>query len=437
MESSLFGPSGPLASRMRPRNLEEVVGQSKSIAEGSPIYMLAQPADGKTQSMTSLVLWGPPGTGKTTLAKVVAASSGRRFIELSAVSTGVKELREVIDKARTDQELYSVATIVFLDEIHRFSKAQQDALLPAVEAGWIVLIAATTENPSFSVNSALLSRSLVVRLEPLTKDEIAAVLKRAIAHPAGFQGKISIEDQALHRICEISGGDARRALTILEVSAARASATSKTEEPEVSLEDVASSLESSLVRYDRDGEEHYDTISAFIKSIRGSDADAAVHYLARMLEGGEDPVFIARRLLILASEDIGLADNRALPLAVAGFDTVSRIGMPEARIALSQVTIYLALAPKSNSAYVAINQALEDVRGGFLPEIPLYLRSSASARVGQSQEYIYPHDHQPSLVEQTYVPGIRDYFRPKNIGEERTLSERWEAIKAIVRKKKG
>lgn len=437
MTESLFSSGGPLAARMRPRSLEQVVGQQKALAIGSPLSMLAKPATGSHSSMTSVVLWGPPGTGKTTIAKAVANTSGRRFVELSAVSTGVKELREVIERARTDQELYSVASIVFLDEIHRFSKAQQDALLPAVEAGWIVLIAATTENPSFSVNAPLLSRSLLVKLEPLDKADIANLLERAALDPAGLAGKVTISTEASDRICQIAGGDARRALTVLEAAASRAIEFADSTPSEVSLEDVLAALETALVRYDREGEQHYDTISAFIKSVRGSDADAAIHYLARMLEGGEDPRFIARRLMILASEDIGLADSAALGLAVAAFDTVANIGMPEARIALSQVTIYLALAPKSNSAYLAINRAMEDVRSGFLPAIPLYLRGSASARKGAEAEYVYPHDHEHSVVAQQYLSEPRKYYEPKTSGQERSLAERVEALRAIIQGKKA
>ena len=422
---------------MRPRSLDEVVGQQKALANGSPLSMLAKPASGSSFAMTSVVLWGPPGTGKTTIAKAVANTSGRRFVELSAVSTGVKELREVIDKARTDQELYSVASIVFLDEIHRFSKAQQDALLPAVEAGWIVLIAATTENPSFAVNAPLLSRSLLVKLEPLDEKDIASLIDRAIADPAGLAAKVTISKEASNRICQIAGGDARRALTVLEAAASRAIEFSDSTPAAVSIEDVSAALETALVRYDREGEQHYDTISAFIKSVRGSDADAAIHYLARMLEGGEDQRFIARRLMILASEDIGLADPSALGLAVAAFDTVANIGMPEARIALAQVTIYLALAPKSNSAYLAINKAMEDVRSGFLPAIPLYLRSSASARKGAESEYIYPHDHEHAVVSQQYLGEARQYYEPKLSGQERSLAERIEALRAIIRGKKA
>jgi putative ATPase len=437
MTDSLFSSSGPLAARMRPRSLEEVVGQQKALAAGSPLSMLAKPPSLSNLAMTSVVLWGPPGTGKTTIAKAVANTSGRRFVELSAVSTGVKDLREVIDKARVDQELYSVASIVFLDEIHRFSKAQQDALLPAVEAGWIVLIAATTENPSFAVNAPLLSRSLVVKLEPLESKDIRTLISRAIEDTAGLASKVGISEPAIDRILDISGGDARRALTVLEASAARSMEFSNTSPAEISIDDVLAALETALVRYDREGEQHYDTISAFIKSVRGSDADAAVHYLARMLEAGEDPRFIARRLMILASEDIGLADPSALSLAVAAFETVANIGMPEARIALAQVTIYLSLAPKSNSAYLAINKAMEDVRSGFLPAIPIYLRSSATARKGSEKDYVYPHDFEHAVVSQQYLSQSRQYYVPKLLGQERTLAERIEALRAIIRGKKA
>jgi putative ATPase len=300
-----------------------------------------------------------------------------------------------------------------------------------------VLIAATTENPSFSVNAPLLSRSLVVKLEPLIESDIADLIQRAIVDPAGLAGKTSISADAVSRICQIAGGDARRALTVLEAAASRAIEFSSNNKAEISLDDVLSALETALVRYDREGEQHYDTISAFIKSVRGSDPDAALHYLARMLEGGEDPRFIARRLMILASEDIGLADSSALPLAVAAFDTVANIGMPEARIALAQATIYLALAPKSNSAYLAINAAIEDVRSGFTPAIPLYLRSASSARVGSKQDYVYPHDQVNAVATQDYLSESREYYRPKSLGQEKSLAERIEALRAIIRGKKA
>jgi putative ATPase len=417
---------------MRPRSLEEVIGQEKALLPGSPLQILAK-SESENSSHTSILLWGPPGTGKTSIAKAVANSSGRRFVELSAVSTGVKELRDVIDKARVDQETYGVTTIVFLDEIHRFSKAQQDALLPSVESGGILLIAATTENPSFAVIAPLLSRSLLVRLEPLSHEAISALVTNALAEPRGLDSKVGIHDDALGRIVEISGGDARRALTVLEAAASRVMELSGSAEPVIGLEDVAASLESALVRYDRDGDQHYDTISAFIKSVRGSDADAAIHYLARMLEGGEDPRFIARRLILLASEDIGLADPTALSIAVAAHESVALIGMPEGRIPLAEATIYLALAPKSNSAYLAINQAIADVKNGFNPSIPASLRSNYLAKAEAAESYKYPHDDPNSVVSQVYVDEVPEYFSPKSSGFEKGLVDRWPALKRIIR----
>ena len=421
-----------MAARMRPRSLDEVIGQEKALLPGSPLQILAK-SESENSSHTSILLWGPPGTGKTSIAKAVANSSGRRFVELSAVSTGVKELREVIDKASVDQEVYGVTTIVFLDEIHRFSKAQQDALLPSVESGGILLIAATTENPSFAVIAPLLSRSLLVRLEPLSHEAISALVKNALAEPRGLDSKVGIDDEALGRIVEISGGDARRALTVLEAAASRVMELSGSAEPVIGLEDVAASLESALVRYDRDGDQHYDTISAFIKSVRGSDADAAIHYLARMLEGGEDPRFIARRLILLASEDIGLADPTALSIAVAAHESVALIGMPEGRIPLAEATIYLALAPKSNSAYLAINQAIADVKNGFNPSIPASLRSNYLAKAEAAESYKYPHDDPNSVVSQVYVDEVPEYFSPKSSGFEKGLVDRWPALKRIIR----
>jgi putative ATPase len=324
---------------------------------------------------------------------------------------------------------------LFLDEIHRFSKAQQDALLPSVEAGIIILIAATTENPSFSVIAPLLSRSLLVRLEPLSPGDVKLLVSNAVTDPRGLASSISIDNGALQRIVDVAGGDARRALTILEASAQRAVELQDSKDVSVHVEDVLASLETALVRYDREGENHYDTISAFIKSVRGSDADAAIHYLARMLEGGEDPRFIARRLILLASEDIGLADPTALSLAVACYESVSIIGMPEGRIPLSEATIYLSLAPKSNSAYLAIDSAVADVRGGFLPAIPLSLRGTSLGRGEGDKHYQYPHDDERMVVTQSYVDKVPEYFQPKSSGFEKPLVDRWKALRAIIRGK--
>jgi putative ATPase len=442
---------------MRPSSLTDVVGQAHILKSGSPLIALATPVEqGARVSAASLILWGPPGTGKTTLAQVVARSSGRRFVELSAITAGVKEVREVLDRARNDKDLYGVSTVLFLDEIHRFSKAQQDALLPGVEAGVVVLIAATTENPSFSVISPLLSRSLVLTLESLNDEDVKVLLKRAISEPQGLAGLVVASDEILNQILRLALGDARRALTILESAAisanARPVATKKqtksgskaskeTASPatHIELADVEAAADRALLRYDKDGDQHYDVISAFIKSVRGSDADAAIHYLARMIEGGEDPRFIARRLMILAAEDIGLADPQALPLAVAAAETVSMIGMPEGRIPLAEATIYLALAPKSNTAYNAINAALEDVRNGVVGQVPNALKSSNFAKAqdqGAGVGYQYPHDSARAVLPQRYLDDKvlqRRYYQPKDIGQERELGERWSKLREIIR----
>ena len=441
---NLFATAVPLAARMRPRSLAEVVGQQQLLKPGSPLRQLAAPVtDAKTASTTSLLFWGPPGTGKTTLAQAIARESGRRFVELSAITAGVKDVRDVMLAARKERDAYGTGTILFLDEIHRFSKAQQDALLPGVEAGWVVLIAATTENPSFAVIAPLLSRSLLMTLEPLAEDDIATLLTRAVSDSRGLDGQASLTDAALQQLVLLAGGDARRGLTILESAFGNARDLADGKLPVViDLPNVEAALDHALTRYDRDGDQHYDIISAFIKSVRGSDADAAIHWLARMIEGGEDPRFIARRLMILAAEDIGLADPQALPLAVAAFDTVAQIGMPEGRIPLAEATIYLALAPKSNAAYNAINAALEDVRAGIQPAVPKPLRSSNYAGAksrGNGVGYVYPHDDAKAVVEQEYAPAKvakRRYYQPKEVGFERELSERWAKLRSIIRGEK-
>jgi len=437
-ESTLGSGSAPLAARMRPRTLDEVAGQEQLLKPGSPLRALAAP---RSTSSVSVILWGPPGTGKTSLAHAIAASSDRRCVELSAVTAGVKDVRTVMEEAQTSRDLYGSRTVLFLDEIHRFSKAQQDALLPGVENGWVTLIAATTENPSFSVITPLLSRSLLLRLEPLSDEALTTLVNRAISEPYGLAGAFAVSPEAIEAIVHFSSGDARRALTSLEAASAIARETSKrkTQPFRLGAEHVSAAVDRALLRYDRNGDEHYDVISAFIKSIRGSDPDAAVHYLARMLEAGEDPRFIARRLIVSAAEDIGLADPHALPLANAAADAVALIGMPEGRIPLAEATIYLATAPKSNAAYTAINTAMADVRDGKHGVVPAHLRSTAYAaakKMGNGKGYVYPHDASIGVVEQQYLPDTLSsthYYEPTEHGAEREMKARLEKLRAITR----
>ncbi|MFS2241392.1 replication-associated recombination protein A [Microbacterium sp. OR16] len=433
----LLSGQTPLAVRMRPVSLDEVAGQQHLLRAGSPIVALADP-DAKAPGAVSIILWGPPGTGKTTLAQAIARSSRRRFVELSAITAGVKDVREVMQEAVTQRDLYGQTTILFLDEIHRFTKAQQDALLPGVENGWVILIAATTENPSFSVISPLLSRSLLLTLKPLTDDDIGVLLDRAVGDARGLAGAVSVSDDARAALIRLASGDARRALTGLEAAAAVALSKREDGAVVVSDEDVAQAVDRALLRYDRQGDEHYDVISAFIKSIRGSDPDAAVHYLARMIEAGEDPRFIARRLVISAAEDIGLADPQALSIATAAADAVAFIGMPEGRIPLAEATIYLATTAKSNAAYTAINQAIADVRSGGFGRVPIHLRDAHYAgakRLGHGKGYRYPHDSDAGILPQQYLPDElvgRRYYEPKNLGAERDIAPRLERIRRIL-----
>ncbi|GGD78310.1 replication-associated recombination protein A [Microbacterium murale] len=438
----LLSGQTPLAVRMRPVSLAEVAGQQHLLRAGSPIVALADP-EATSPGAVSIILWGPPGTGKTTLAQAIARSSGRRFVELSAVTAGVKDVREVMQEAITQRDLYGQTTILFLDEIHRFTKAQQDALLPGVENGWVVLIAATTENPSFSVISPLLSRSLLLTLQPLTDDDIAMLIDRAISDARGLNGVVSIEEGARSALVRLASGDARRALTGLEAAAAVSMSGAEGDDAEaevtaISADDVAQAVDRALLRYDRQGDEHYDVISAFIKSIRGSDVDAALHYLARMIEAGEDPRFIARRLVISASEDIGLADPQGLVIATAAADAVAFIGMPEGRIPLAEATVYLATTAKSNASYDGINAAIADVRAGNFGRVPVHLRDAHYAgakRLGHGKGYVFPHDNEYGIVPQQYLPDElvgRRYYEPKQLGAERDISARLERIRRIL-----
>ncbi len=437
--SGLRTGATPLAVRMRPTSLDEVAGQRHLLRPGSPLVNLANDVTGESGSV-SVILWGPPGTGKTTLAQAIAHSSGRRFVELSAVTAGVKDVREVMERAHADRDLYGLSTVLFLDEIHRFSKAQQDALLPGVENGWVILVAATTENPSFSVVAPLLSRSLLLTLEALSDDDLGVVVDRAVDDPRGLAGKVSLSEEARESLIRLASGDARRALTALEAAAVAASADAEVEgAPVVTAEIVAETVDRALLRYDRQGDEHYDVISAFIKSVRGSDVDASLHYLARMIEAGEDPRFIARRIMILAAEDIGMADPQALPLAVAAAQGVQLIGMPEGRILLAEAVVYLATAPKSNGSYRALDAAIADVRAGRIGSIPAHLRDAhypGAKRLGHGKGYQYSHDAEHGIATQQYLPdalrGTR-YYEPTSHGYERDVAARLERIRAILR----
>lgn len=424
--------SAPLAVRMRPASLDEVVGQQHLLGPGSPLRRLVEGS-----GAASVILYGPPGTGKTTLASLISHATGRRFEALSALSAGVKEVRAVIDNARREA-MYGRQTVLFIDEVHRFSKTQQDALLAAVENRVVLLVAATTENPSFSVVAPLLSRSLILQLHPLGRDDVRVLLHRAIADPRGLGGSVEVEDEACDLLAQMSAGDARRALTALEAAAETASAVGRS----VTVEVVEQSLDKAAVRYDRDGDQHYDVVSAFIKSIRGSDVDAALHYLARMLVAGEDPRFVARRLMILASEDIGMADSSALPLAVAAAQTVALIGMPEAQLTLAHATVHLATAPKSNAVTTALDAAMADIRAGHAGPVPVHLRDghySGAATLGHGRGYRYPHDDPDGIVAQQYSPDDvdgTDYYHPTSRGAERDIGSRLEKLRAILRRRR-
>lgn len=435
----------PLAVRMRPTRLDEVAGQRHLLRAGSPLVSLASDDSTRAPSAVSVILWGPPGTGKTTLAQAIARSSGRRFVELSAVTAGVKDVREVMERALADRDLYGTSTVLFLDEIHRFTKAQQDALLPGVENGWVILIAATTENPSFSVIAPLLSRSLLLTLETLSDDDLGVLVDRAVVDPRGLSGSVTLDGAAREAIVRLASGDARRALTALEAAAQSAAAEALAggatagEHPVITAEIVAAAVDRALLRYDKQGDEHYDVISAFIKSIRGSDPDAALHYLARMIEAGEDVRFIARRVIISAAEDIGIADPQALPIAVAAAQAVQLIGMPEGRIPLAEAVVYLATAPKSNAAYLGIDAAIADVRAGKLGRVPKPLRDAhypGAKRLGHGKGYVYPHDEPVGVAEQQYLPDPlvgTEYYRPTERGHEREISARLAKLRAITR----
>ena len=428
-EEAAASAAAPLAVRMRPRTLDEVIGQRHLTGEGTPFRKLID-----NDAPMSLLLWGPPGTGKTTLAYVVSQVTRRRFIDLSAVSAGVTDVRAAVDAARRTLGMNGTQTVLFIDEVHRFSKTQQDALLPAVENRWVSFIGATTENPFFSVVSPLLSRSLLLTLQPLSDDDVREVVGRALADHRGLGGAVTVEDDAADHLVRLAGGDARRALSYLEAAALGLAKGGK-----ITVEALERAVDGAAVRYDRDGDQHYDVISAFIKSMRGSDVDAALHYLARMIEAGEDPRFIARRLIVHASEDVGLADPTALQTAVAAAQAVEFVGLPEARINLAQAVIHISLAPKSNAVIKAISAADADVRNGLIGAVPAHLRDShypGAGKVGHGAGYLYPHDFDDGIVAQRYAPdpvADRVYYEPSGHGQEARLAERAGRIRAILK----
>jgi putative ATPase len=429
----LMKTEAPLALRMRPERLDEFVGQKHIVGKNTLLYRAVM-----ADKLRSAILYGPPGTGKTTLAQIIACTTKSDFVRLNATTSGTKDIRAVVDSAKSLMGMTGQRTILFIDEIHRFNKAQQDVLLPYVEDGTVTLIGATTHNPNIFVNSPLTSRSLVFELRPLTEGAVATLVSRALTDTSRGLGnlKSEIAPEAISFLSTICDGDARRALTALEV-AVRSTPPSEDGVIRVTRDVMEDSVQRKMILYDKDEDGHYDTISAFIKSVRGSDPDAAIYWLAKMIEAGEDPRFIARRLIILASEDIGNADPRGLTVAVAAMQAVEFIGMPEGRITLAQATIYLATAPKSNASYLAVDEALADVRSGRVLAVPEHLKNihvKAIGKEGLDVAYKYPHDFDQHTVKQDYLPVDKRYYRPTSQGYEDTITKRMDQV---AKQKKG
>lgn len=419
----------PLASRLRPNSLDEYIGQSHLIGDDKPLSRMI-----KADRITSMILYGPPGIGKTTLANIIAKSTKMDYVELSATSSGVKDIKDVISRAKENLSMYGIRTLLFIDEIHRFNKSQQDTLLPHVETGLITLVGATTENPFFEVNKALISRSQIITLNRFNDDDLKKLIDRALSDKINGYGKfeITLSDEAIEYLIKTSNGDARNLLNSLEI--AILSGLNEGSKVNISLDDMRNSIIKKAAVYDKNADEHYDTISAFIKSMRGSDPDASVYYLAKMLVAGEDIKFIARRIIIFASEDIGLADPNAMNIANSCFQSINVVGMPEARIILSNTVLYMALAPKSNSAYEAINQAISFVENSKHFEIPKHLRDThykGAKELSNGEGYKYPHDYPMGYAKQEYLPleVIEKFYHNKNIGYERSINERLNKIK--------
>ena len=420
----------PLAVRMRPTNLDEIVGQDHLLAPGSALRRLVE-----TDASNSVFLWGPPGVGKTTIARIVADTTAKEFVELSAVNATIKDVREAITAAQKRQDDSGTGTVLFIDEIHRFNKTQQDALLPAVENRTVTFIAATTENPSFSVISPLLSRSILLTLKPLSESDVAGLIDRTMSDPRGLDNKFTAPPEVLSTLARLAGGDARRSLTYLEEAAASAQSLGVAE---ITEEIVLGAVDRTVARYDRDGDMHYDVISAFIKSMRGSDVNAALHWLARMVDAGEDPRFIARRIMIHAAEDVGMADPMVLLTAVAAAQASALVGFPEAEIILAQAVIAVATAPKSPQVNASIKAARADTAAGITGPVPMHLRDAhypGAKMLGHGSGYLFPHDYPHGVVAQQYLPnGLEQasYYEPTDNGFEKTIAARMAAIERLT-----